>query len=507
MRVRSLRLKNFRCFDDTGLIPFGSINILVGQNNAGKSTILRALHFIQEGCGDWIPDLRVGTDRGTIEIMLDEMRGFSALTAGQSGDTGKLFLTLAKGIGGQVDNLKFQHNVGSGSLTDTRPLKPIEPDHFVVPYLSRRKVVGYQEDVRNEQALKISSNFDNLTAKLSRLVNPTFPGHELYRNACKAILGFEVYPISSTNGQRPGIFLPGGKGIYIEQMGEGVPSIAMLLANLAVSEGKLFLIEEPENDLHPTALKAMLDLIVESSKSNQFVISTHSNIVVRHLAGVADSQLYSITSVFGQQPPTANIKAIEPTVEARLNLLTELGYSFSDFDLWDGWLFLEESSAERIIRDYLIPWFAPKLSRVRTLAVGGNSQIEPSFEDFSRMVRFTHLEELYRNAAWVRVDGDDSGNQIIARLRARYTSWEPDRFSTFNNSQFEQYYPSHFAQKIAAVLALIGKQEKRTAKKELLDEVRAWLDEDDERAKVALQESAAEIIADLQVIEAQLISK
>jgi len=63
-------------------------------------------------------------------------------------------------------------------------------------------------------------------------------------------------------------------------MGEGLANIVALLSELAVNSGKLFLIEMPENDLHPQALKALLDLILESSKRNQFIISTHSNIVV-----------------------------------------------------------------------------------------------------------------------------------------------------------------------------------------------------------------------------------
>jgi predicted ATPase len=49
-------------------------------------------------------------------------------------------------------------------------------------------------------------------------------------------------------------------------------------------------IEEPETDLHPRALHGLLDLIVQSAAehNNQFVISTHSNIVVRHLGGLDD---------------------------------------------------------------------------------------------------------------------------------------------------------------------------------------------------------------------------
>jgi hypothetical protein len=57
-------------------------------------------------------------------------------------------------------------------------------------------------------------------------------------------------------------------------MGEGIPHLLGLINDLCLAENKLFLIEEPENDIHPKALKRLLDLIIQKSQSNQFVIST-----------------------------------------------------------------------------------------------------------------------------------------------------------------------------------------------------------------------------------------
>jgi hypothetical protein len=206
----------------------------------------------------------------------------------------------------------------------------------------------------------------------------------------------------------------------------------------------------------------------------------------------------------GVLPPVAHVRPVPATPEDRLAALRELGYRFSDFDLWDGWLILEESSAERIIRDYLIPQFAPKLARVRTLSAGGNTEVEPTFQDFHRLVRFTHLENAYRNSAWVRADGDEPGEAIVRRLRERYVGWSPDRFATFSEAQFERYYPEAFRVRVEAVLAEPDRHVRREAKRQLLDDVRAWLDEDEARGKAALAASAAPVIEALQQIEVQL---
>ena len=184
--------------------------------------------------------------------------------------------------------------------------------------------------------------------------------------------------------------------------------------------------------------------------------------------------------------------------------MRDLGYSFSDFDLWDGWLFLEEASAERIIRDYLIPWFIPKLIRVRTLSAAGTSKVEPVFEDFHRLARFTHLEKAYTNAAWVRVDGDEAGSTVVQKLKARYPTWDADRFACFSNARFEHYYPAEFMQRVAEVFSIGDRKELREAKRLLLEDVRFWLDEDEKRGRAALALSAQEIISDLKKIASQL---
>lgn len=341
----------------------------------------------------------------------------------------------------------------------------------------------------------------NLAARLSRVSNSAFPKYEYFRKACEEILGFVVTSIPSDGGHRPGTYLPNQERLFIDQMGEGVANIVFFLSNLAAAENKIFLIVELENDLHPRALKALLDLIIESGKTNQFFISTHSNIVVRHLAAEPESKLFNITIEENSNPPKAKIAEVERTPEARLSVLRDLGYSFSDFELWDGWLILEESSAERIIRDYLIPWFVPKLSRVRTLAVGGISKVEATFEDFHRLVRFTHLEDAYKNKAWVLVDGDESGKEIVEKLKTSYKSWDASRFQCFDNAQFENYYPEPFADKVQSVLAIEDRKSKKESKLKLLNDVKTWLDEDKQRGKAALQISAKEIITHLKVIE------
>lgn len=505
MRIQSIRLQNFRSFVDSGDVELNQINVLIGANNSGKSSVLRGIHMLQHGIGDPVADVRVGASAAEIDIRLTETEDCVPWGIGSLPE-GVLYQARINSPDRRSGNLDLGiYWSGGRQRTGEMRLPAAEPHHFIVPFFSKRKTAYFQEDIREQNVVQIASEMTNLAAKLSRLANPQFPAYKQYSNACEAILGFVVTAIPSPNGQRPGVYLPDLSTVPIDQMGEGVPNIVALLCSLAVSKKKLFLIEEPENDLHPVALKALLDLVIASSEHNQFVISTHSNIVVSHLCAQANSHLLEVTSERGVLPTLATIASVPQTPAARIKVLHDLGYAFSDYHLWDGWLLLEESSAERIIRDYLIPWFAPILRRVKTVAAGGVDAVEPLFADFHRLALFTHLQPAYAGRTWVRVDGDDAGRKVIERLRERFSSFGADAFSCWSEEQFEHFYPSTFSAAVTNALSLVDKQARRTAKRELLVEVVNWIDADQDRAREAFAESAHPVIEELRAIERSLV--
>ncbi|MBN8696954.1 MAG: AAA family ATPase [Bacteroidetes bacterium] len=502
MKITAIEIENVRGFQRIPKTDFSdSINIFIGPNNAGKSTILNSIFQFQRQVLNR-NDITIGQTQGKIELYY---KGNHLQLIPSNNTYNRLIFNLA--------NNQRLYGMNNGSQTGgLNQIPEQEPNNLIYPYLSKRKAVNYVDAINEQNANSVAGNFTNLYSKVDRLVTPQFqPGNKQYVEACNSILGFEVSTLAKGNGKQAVYFVHNLEHIPLTAMGEGVANILGLITDLCVAEDRIFLIEEPENDIHPKALKALLKLIIDKSNSNQFFVSTHSNIVMKYLGGVEGAKVFNVTNDFrdtGRQNLfVSKINEVPESPESRRQVLEDLGYDFFDFDLWKGWLFLEESSAEIIIRDYLIDWFVkPLKNKLRTFSAGGTSSIIPKFDDFDRLFIFLHMAPTYKNKVWVIIDAGSEEQNIINRMRDKYSKsgWNESNFSQFSEHDFEKYLPAEFQEKVDMVIAIKDKYKRRQAKKELIEEVKVWIHEDENNAKNKFKESAKEVIERLKEISKEL---
>jgi len=499
MWITKIRLQNIRSFEDETIELSKGINVLVGPNNSGKSTIAYTALLVQGGFEFNSSYIRQGADESNVEIHLEDAKEYFKY------DQLTEKLTVKLGITKTSSSFEAIREGGSG--ISIKPIESKEPANFIYPYLSKRKVAGFSEDVRAQFALAVTGNLQNLYAKVDRLSNPGMPANSSYVDACKGILGFVVTCSSSSSGKKACYIVDNFRNITLDNMGEGVASVLGLLVDLCVADNKLFVIEEPENDIHPKALKELLKLVVEKSRDNQFIITTHSNIVTRFLGAESGTKIFKVDMEFKEKVPTSKIEEIENDPEPRQSLLAHLGYELIDLDLWEAWLFLEESSAEKIIREYLIPWFVPSLqAKLRTFSARSVDEVESKFDDFNTLFSYLNLQPTYKNKAWVIVDDGTKEKEIVRKLRVNYSvsGWGEDHFQQFDKHDFESYYPEEFKDKAGEILSITDRKEKRNKKKALLGEVETWIKGNTEKAKSAFADSATEVVDKLKLIEGQL---
>jgi predicted ATPase len=499
--IARIKLENVRSFENETIEFSKGINVLVGPNNAGKSTIAHAVLWIQKGFSIGSNYLRSGADKGDIWVDLEDTSGGFGINVNK--------LTMNRTI--NRVSTSSQVVFDGGRSGEVGLIEQNEPLNFIYPHLSKRKVTNFEEQVSEQFASAVTGNLRNLYAKVDKVSNPQMPAYHTYVDVCERVLGFVVTCSSSPNGKKACYILDNFSKIALDEMGEGVPNILGLVVDLCVAENKLFVIEEPENDIHPRALKELLAFVVEKSRNNQFIITTHSNVVTRYLGVEPETKIFKVDMEFKGKVPTSKVELVENNPEARQSLLEHLGYELVDLDLWEGWLFLEESSAEKIIREYLIPWFAPSLQgRLRTYSARSLDEVESKFDDFNRLFGYLSLQPTYKNRAWVIVDSGEREETIVQKLKETYgpSGWKPDNFQQFEKHDFESYYPDEFKEKVAEALSGTDKKDKRgkmAKKKALLGEVEAWIRNNPAGARTGFQKSAAEVIGKLTLIQDQMV--
>jgi predicted ATPase len=506
MLFDSVSVRGFRSIADTGVLPLGPVTLLVGRNNAGKSSLLRGVYSLQNGSPFQQSDIRLGDTRAVIDLTFSKLPRFLL--------TNPVLAKLASsGLDGpgvinctRDRNTLWQIRVSvADTVVSLEGFPGDEPNNLLFPVLSGRRVTLYREQVNARNAHQVQHTDNNLVSRIMSLSGSRLPEGIRFRELCHRILGVELNIMPEENGQQIlGTQVDRYTNIPLEAMGAGLSGALSLIVSLSVADGNLFIIEEPEDDLHPAALKELLDAIADSSSRNQFIISTHSSIVLTRLSRLPSLKVFHVTSN-NALPPSSSFTEIE-TGSERIGVLQDLGYGLADLDLSEGWLIFEESSAERLVRQYLAPWFAPGLTKLRTLAARGAGRVEPLFEDFREMFLFAHMEPFYRNHAWVIVDGDETGRSVIERLRTNFADWPSDHFRYWTRNDFELYYPHEFADRTRQVLEISDRRKRQKEKKALLDQVISWIAEDEQSARDAFAESAADVISILKGIEAELVS-
>lgn len=534
MYVSELHLNNIRCFGGSNRILFSKgINLIVGHNNSGKSTILKAIHNLQGKPKFSILDITFDNSESSIKTIVKNIVENTVKNATFFGKKGYAIINAAVEIKTKIslDSIPNiivtynEHPDRSRVDMDYIPFLEQEPINLIFPFLSYRKVKEYSEQVNLVEAKKVVGDFSNLFAKIDKLNNPDKPAYEYFRDACFNVLGFYVSSEQSDTGKFAAFSVDNDRSIPLTSMGDGVANILGLIVDLCSAENKIFLIEELENDIHPKALKALLKLIQEKSADNQFVISTHSNIVVKYLGANTESKVFQVTSEtdYDKKPivPKSRIQEVLYNAQDRIRLLEDLGYDSFDYNQWKGWLFLEESSAEELIRDFFIPTYTPNLlNKLRTHSTQGVDRVESKFMDFNNLFVFIHQDQSYKNRAWVIIDAGTDKSQhredkIIDTLKKTYLKhgWTEDHFRQFKEHDFEKYYPSVFQAQVNAIEAINipgqktqEREKRKEAKANLLNDVKSWINEDTKRAKKLFAESASEIISLLGEIDKVLNS-
>lgn len=305
MKLKAVRIQRFKVIDDA---PFdlGPMNVLVGANNSGKSSIIQGLHFgvavLQsiELTGSWTKGKAISTSINPTQIIYSPSENLNALALGgrlleKEGSAMKFTFSLTSGEETSVSVRKGRNRnvlVAVDNAVAARPLASLE-NPFTVFSPGLAGVSKTEQYISDGVLLRTIARGDaNLVLRniLLRLwgsdawndllvdLRDIFPG-----------IDFRVEFSAETDEFITVLAKVKNEWIPLELVGTGVLQATQILSYIHRFAPSLVVLDEPDSHLHPNNQRLLCSLLrrVSEDRGTQVLLTTHSRHVVDTIGGAA----------------------------------------------------------------------------------------------------------------------------------------------------------------------------------------------------------------------------
>ncbi len=274
MSIKKITISGLRGYSEETTINFAvpdkqnygsGLNILVGPNNSGKSTLIEAVHMLSVN-RDIVPQtVRNELTDGKIFIeAVDEGKNVIALNTTDNGGA----YVERKWNGYKINN--GENKLNTFVLNNKRNFSSTFSNNY------QQSRDSYNGNTGNDEYRKDNYFNQNFGGRLLEIFNNK-------RSVFDECLGKVLYPvpewtIDSINGGEMFLeFSFNGIKHSSQGAGDGYINIFNIIDALYdAEENNVILIDEPETSLHPDIQKKLLEVLIEYSKDKQIIVSTHS---------------------------------------------------------------------------------------------------------------------------------------------------------------------------------------------------------------------------------------
>lgn len=327
--LKSLEIHKFGCVKSAKL-ALSPLHALVGPNDSGKSTLLRAIQFL----GSLVQVMRQPDRLAWLEPLLKPGSTFlcsSSLNepawrfrgSHPAGFEGELVDQIpSRDIRIGVLQLIQERTPGLSQAIDGCRVLRLDPDEL----RESSELLSEQEplDFLNPRGRGLPAVYDAVQSRdndrfveLQKEVVGLFP----------AVKGFRLRNVT-THRKAFGVTLADGLEVGAEQMSEGLLYFLAFAILPHLRPNALLLVEEPENGLHPSRIADVVRVLRKISERTQVVIATHSPLVVNELG----SDEVSIVTRTPEQGTQVKLMRDTPDFERRSKVyaLGELWLSYAN---------------------------------------------------------------------------------------------------------------------------------------------------------------------------------
>lgn len=318
-----MRVSKIIFSDDSKVIPSNGVNLIVGGNNTGKSTLINELGYaISEGyipnsTTKWIKQvsLIVENPKEEISSMFEEVEN-GHISIKDLGNIERDYFTLKSGFKPNRQNVQSLDNLTSFNanelekiaISDSRPLNinrgsgrnmAYNGDYLLGDLLSQVQLSIEKCDTRLQERFEdnIDSIIDNYTQNSYSMTRSLLKDEKLLKQLSKNIrevFGVKIGFDDLRQGRRSLRILPSispsrkleevkraiiwnETSPLIREQGDGLRAYLKLVFSVFDEFYKIMIIDEPEAFLHPPQRRALGEILAKTAVSNdkQLFIATH----------------------------------------------------------------------------------------------------------------------------------------------------------------------------------------------------------------------------------------
>jgi len=288
MLLNSLHIKGFRGFTDFKVEGLGQVNLIVGRNNAGKTSLLEAIYLLKASVGDPFLALNRAEDLGTSQLDL-----FNGRPATDGTGTIKIETSESASVEVILGHLRIRIKRPGSEVLDFG----LGEAPFVIPAASPvfvgPRVYGKFGVVSAWERILLTPEENDVTKCLKIVV----PGLERV-----AMIG--AMPIVQVRDEPA--------RITMGSLGDGVTRLFHLACGLVVSKENVLLVDEIENGVHYSILGEMWEFILSIAKELdiQVFATTHSLDCLRGFAQASHAVPEVVAKVIRLDNHKGNVVAV-----------------------------------------------------------------------------------------------------------------------------------------------------------------------------------------------------